>query len=844
MTKAKKLFKEEFMVSQKRIIRILIIALLILPFLSFSAHRSILQTEPQKAEEKKTEVLPASLSGFSDEGIFRLYVNEDPLVEISFKWEKSGKFSNTSILTMAGQSVTTTTEIETDKEGKWTKIIQKSPQGTMEFIREGCIVTRTFKEKTVTIELKDGAVLFENFSPALISQSIRAYDTNKGGKQTIPIFIIPGAMKEVSLEMQEEVERSIAGKDMKFKKFLYELPGVDITLWVDDKDILYFADVPAQSAAYVREGFEILLQKPEVDPLLSTPKYEIIEELNVGIPMRDGIKLATNIYRPKAEGKFPIILSRTPYKKEMAELQARYYTRRGYVFAVQDCRGRFSSPGIWEPFVDEPRDGHDAIEWLASQPWSNGKVGMIGGSYVGWVQWWAARERPPHLVTIIPNVSPLDPFYNIPYEYGVFFILGAIWWADILETEATADLSGVAMSKISEKKYLKLLHSLPVIDLDKKILGKENPYWRKWIEHPTNDEYWEKANFLDYLKDVRIPVFHQSGWFDGDGIGSKLNYARMKSHGHPFQKLILGPWGQTDRAMRRFGDLDFGPQAIIDLQRAYLRWFDYWLKGIDNGITKEPLVSIFAMGSNKWLHDNVYPLSYTQFQKWYLWSKGKANTSKGDGQLSASLPPEDSPPDTYIYDPGDPTPSPDFYEETEEEEKKVKSVEEKKKEAEAYYEKITQTRPDILVYQTKPLEKPLTFAGPVSAVLYASTSAKDTDWFMRLVWITKEGKTHRLAEGKIRARFRQSLKMPELLTPGKIYKYTLDLWQTGITIPAGDSLRVEVASASFPFFSRNLNTGGHNEKETHYEKAEQKIYHSKEYFSCILLPVIPDEKIK
>ncbi|UCC39194.1 MAG: CocE/NonD family hydrolase [Candidatus Aminicenantes bacterium] len=831
------------MVSRNNLKKIIFTAL-ILPLMAFYLHSGFNLTELQKAEEKKAKALPASLAGFSDEGIFHIYQNEDPLVEIQFKWEKGGKFSNTAVVTISGQSATYTTAIETDKQGIWTKIIQESALGTMEFVRKGSTVTRTFREKTVTIEIKDGAVLFDNFSPVLVSQTIRTYDLDKGGKQTLPIFILPGAMEECSLEFKEEEERSIAGKDIKFKKFIIGLPGVDITLWVDKDAKLYLADIPAQSAAYVREGYEILLQKAVTDPLLSKPEYEITVETNVGIPMRDGIKLATDIYRPKAEGKFPVILTRTPYKKEMAELQAKYYTRRGYVFAVQDCRGRFSSPGIWEPFVDEPKDGHDAIEWLADQPWSTGKVGMIGGSYVGWVQWWAARERPPHLVTIIPNVAPPDPFYNIPYEYGVFFIWGGIWWADVLEQEATADISGVAMSRISEKKYGKLLTSLPVIELDKKILGRENPYWRKWIDHPTNDDYWERANFLEYLRKVRIPVFHQSGWFDGDGIGSKLNYAKMKSHGHPYQKLTLGPWGHTDRAARSIGDLDFGPQAIIDLPRDYLRWFDYWLKGIDNGITKEPLVSIFAMGSNKWLHDDVYPLSYTEFQKWYLQSNGKANTSKGDGLLTPIKPPKDSPPDEYVYDPGDPTPSPDFYEETEEEEKKVKSVEEKRKEAEAHHEKITQSRSDILTYQTKPFEKPLTFAGPISAVLYASTSAKDTDWFMRLVWITKEGKTYRLAEGKIRARFHKSMKKPKFLKPGKIYKYTLDLWQTGITIPAGDSLRVEVASASFPLFSRNLNTGGHNEKETQYVKAEQMIYHSKKYPSHVLLPVIPDEKIK
>ena len=262
---------------------------------------------------------------------------------------------------------------------------------------------------------------------------------------------------------------------------------------------------------------------------------------------------------------------------------------------------------------------------------------MIGGSYVGWVQWWAARERPPHLVTIIPNVSPPDPFYNLPYEHGAFFTWGAIWWADILESNATADISGAALGTIGDKKYGQLLKGLPVIDLDKTVLGKVNPYWRTWIEHPVDDAYWARANFLDQLKNVNIPAFHQSGWYDGDGIGTKLNYLAMKAAGHANQKLIVGPWGHTDQATRRIGDRDFGPQAVIDLQRDYLRWFDYWLKGVDNGILKEPLVKIFVMGSNKWLEGNTYPLPDTQFQKWYLASGGHANTSKGDGRLTPQV---------------------------------------------------------------------------------------------------------------------------------------------------------------------------------------------------------------
>jgi putative CocE/NonD family hydrolase len=807
------------------------------------------QTEPKAASEAKPEKLPAPLAGFEDQGKFRIYVNEEPMADIVFSWTKNGFISSTATLKMAGQSVTIETKIETDAKGYWTRISQASAQGKAELTRQDGTVSRTLvsstsKETKDTIELKPGAVLFDNYGPALLSQMLRLYDVQKGGRQTFPIFVLPGGQVDAFLEKKGTEDRTVSGRDLKLANYLYELGGVDITIWADEEGKIFLASVPAQGAHYVRDGYEDLMKAAVTDPLLSTAKYDVVEERNVMVPMRDGVKLATDIFRPKDEAKAPVIFIRTPYKKDMVELESRYFARRGYACAVQDCRGRFSSQGVWEPFVNEPQDGHDAIEWLAAQPWSTGKVGMIGGSYVGWVQWWAAREKPAHLITIIPNVSPPDPFYNIPYEYGVFFTLGAIWWADILESEATADLSGAAIGRIGEKKYGTLLRSLPVIDLDKTVLGKVNPYWRKWIDHPTDDSYWERANFLERLKEMNIPAFHQSGWFDGDGIGSKLNYLAMKAAGHPSQKLIIGPWGHQDKATRKIGDLDFGSQALLDLPNLYLRWFDYWLKGIENGILKEPLVKIFVMGSNKWLDGDVYPLPFTQMQKWYLASGGKANTSKGNGTLSPVMPPAGSAPDTYVYDPGDPTPNPDFYEESEQDEKRVRSVEEKRAEAEAHHENVASSRPDILVYQTQPLEKPLTFAGPVSAVLYASSSARDTDWFMRLVWIKKDGKVFPLGEGKIRARFRKSMKNPEFLKAGEIYEYALDLWQTGITIPAGDAVRVEVASASFPLFSRNLNTGGHNETETRFVKADQTVFHDPKYPSHLLLPVIPEDKLK
>ena len=796
-----------------------------------------------KLPDAEPKGLPATLAGFEDEASFSVILNEERLGTLQSSWKKDGSFDSSATITFAGQTVHVSTKITPDADGRWTKIVTEAPTATITLVRDGIKVTRTMKEKTTTWETRQGVLLYENNSPALMSQTLRAYDRSKGGAQKVPILLLPGMAIEATIEAKETAERTVAGKDLTLTKFLFGLPGVDVYDYADSTGKIYLVEVPAQKAAFVREGYEALRKTEVADALLSAPKYDVQVDRAVSIPMRDGIKLSADVYRPQGLEKAPAILVRTPYKKEMGELQARFYARRGYVFVVEDCRGRFGSSGVWEPFVNESKDGYDTIEWLAQQPYSNGKVGMIGGSYLGWVQWWAAGEHPPHLVTMIPNVSPPDPFYNVPYEYGAFFLWGAIWWADIVESGATADLSGAALSKIMDKKYSKLLRALPVIDLDKAVLGKENQYWRKWIEHPNDDAYWRPADFLDRLKNVNIPVFHQSGWFDGDGIGTKLNYLKMESYKHPYQKVTVGPWGHTDTAGRMIGERDFTQSAIIDLQRDYLRWFDHWLKGVDNSIDKEPLVSLFVMGSNKWLHGQTYPLEGTQMQKLYLTSAGQANTEKGDGKLTFDAPQANTQPDKYAYDPGDPTPSPRFYEESEENEKKVRTADERKQEAKNYHHKVTVERKDILVYQTDALTKPLTFAGPLSAVIYASSSARDTDWYVGLMEVDKDGEIFQLAQGKIRARFRKSMQKPELLKPNEVYEYTIDLWHTGITIPAGSKLRVEVASAIFPMFSRNLNTGGHNEIETKYVTAQQTIYHDNKHPSHILLPVIGENTL-
>jgi putative CocE/NonD family hydrolase len=776
-------------------------------------------------------VEPLPISGFEDSGTFALIVRDTKVGEIQFNLTADGQYNRKFVLSMGGQQTEYTLKVRSNSKGEWESMEIVTPEYHLEK-----------KDETYSVKLSDKHILYDNYGPVFEGLMLREYDMEKKGIQKFSRFIIPSRIEDVELEFKGKEIRKVKDKELSFNRYDMKLLGIDIQLWAYPPYKIVLMNVPVQHAAFVREGFEDLLQAGTEDPLLSKPQYEVTKK-TVMIPMRDKVRLSTDLYFPEEEvSNFPVILVRTPYKKEMNELTGNYYAKRGYVVAVQDCRGRFASEGTWEPFIHEPQDGYDTIEWLGTQEWSTGKVGMIGASYEGWVQLWAASENPPHLTTIIPNVAPPDPFYNIPYEYGSFFILGSIWWAEILETEATGDLSGRTMAQINERKYEKILKSLPVIDLDEKILGKKNPYWRKWIQHDTNDDYWARANFMDKLRDLNMPVFLQSGWFDGDGIGSKLNYMALRQSKNKFIKLILGPWGHTDQSSSRIGDYEFGKAAAPDLQTLYLRWFDYWLKGIDNKIVEEPLVEYFVMFSNEWLRGDTYPLPETQFAKFYLDSTEGANTSKGDGVLVTEMSEEGREYDQYVYDPGDPTPWPGYYykseEEIQQEKEKTIDVEEYKKRVEAFHNKVTDSREDILVYQSSALEKPVSVAGPLSAVLYASTSAPDTDWYITLMDVDEKGKIFHLVRGTIRARFRNSLAKPELLQKEKVYRYDIDMWQTGITFQKGHRIRIEIASALFPLFSRNLNTGGHNEMETKFQKATQKIFHSEKYPSHILLPVI------
>jgi putative CocE/NonD family hydrolase len=758
---------------------------------------------------------PATLAGFSDEGAFVLYANEEPLARFTFQWKPDGNFTSRVVLSFGGQSPTSTLAITPDSDGRWIKVIDESPTSKAIWEREGENIKFDSPNKKGNGRWPKDALTFDSWTPPLIALALRRFDATGENPQTLPILNLDANRFDPNLvlERRQTEERAVHGRRLKLTEWVFSPYGHEYHVLANEDGHVYRVSgitgvdgVAEQSGVFVREGYEELRVDPHAKPLGSLPKFEVDYKPGVRVPMRDGVQLSTDLYFPSGVRKAPLILIRTPYKKENEELAGRYFSRRGYVVAVQDVRGRFASQGRWEPFVHEAQDGYDAIEWLAQQSWCTGKVGMIGASYVGWVQWWAASLHPPHLTTIIPNVSPPDPFHNLPFEGGSLGLRITFGWIDIVENNATADISGKAMKASSDKNYHELLKGLPVIDLFKSVVGKESAYWRQWIAHPLPDAYWRNTMFSQKLRTVDLPVFQQSGWFDGDGIGSKLNYLAMQEYGHANQKLTVGPWGHTDTAGRISMDRDFGATAAIDLQSDYLRWFDRWLKGEDNGIEREPLVSLFVMGSNQWLRGPTYPLPDTRFEKLYLGS---------GGHLGPQPPQANETPDRYTYDPADPTPDHHF----------------------------EITRKDILVYDTPPLDKPYTIAGPLNAVLYAATSARDTDWFVNVLDIDEKGKAFPLwandGSGHIRARYRKSLEKPELLKPAQIYQYNIDLWHTAINIPPGHRLRVEVCSAAFPRFERNLNTGGNNETETRFIKAEQSIYHDAAHASYIVIPRIP-----
>jgi putative CocE/NonD family hydrolase len=563
-------------------------------------------------------------------------------------------------------------------------------------------------------------------------------------------------------------------------------------------------------------GISVVAQQPSPVP---QPTNDARIEFNQRVSMRDRTELSADIYRPKVDGRFPVILSRTPYVKTSGSTFriAQYFVSKGYVFVAMDVRGRGDSGGTFEPYRYEGQDGYDAIEWCAGQSWSTGKVGTIGGSYNGAIQWLTAVQQPPHLAAMVVLASPSDPFVEWP--------TGQPLPMDISWYHFTA---GHVLQNMEAVDWKKLYEHLPLLTMDE-AMGRPNHLWKDEVTHAKLDAWWEFRRYQNKYDRVRVPVLNISGWYDDEQVGTPLNYIGVTTKGatpeiRRSQKLLVGPWPHAINSSTKLGQIDFGSSAVIDMNAYWLRWFDYWLKGTDNGLIKEPPVRIFVMGENVWRDESEWPMSRTQWTKYFLHSGGRANTQSGNGTLSTSEP-EGEPTDGYSYDPMKPVPfitdpsfaqigGPDDYREVEQ-------------------------RDDVLVYTSEPVTDNMEVCGPLHVRLFAASSARDTDFMAKLIDVWPNGFAQRLNDGMVRARFREGMDKPSLIEAGRVYSYDLDLWNTCQMYQKGHRIRLEISSSAFPKYDRNLNTGEPLGRSAKMEVAQQKIYHDREHASYVILPVVP-----
>ncbi len=555
------------------------------------------------------------------------------------------------------------------------------------------------------------------------------------------------------------------------------------------------------------------------------PSYEVDMRLNVKVPMRDGVELSADLYLPRASGTFPTVLMRTPYSNNMDVTieRARVLANDGYACVIQDIRGRWDSDGDYYPFHPDVDDGFDTQEWVGQQEWSNGKIGMAGSSYLGLVQWLSAPLRSQYLTCLAPRVICGDFYNGLVYPGGALQLNVVMTWG--MRT------NGRTGQSIDYHDWTNAFRALPVGDADLSA-GRALGFFKDWIEHPAYDDYWNAIDVEDKWNEIEVPAFSMGGWFDLYSADAFTNFNGIRENGRTPEarqsRLIVGPWPHALSTSSKTGDVDFGAGSLADLDGEETRWFDYWLKGIDNGIGDEPPLRLFIMGINEWRDEHEWPLARTDWQRWHLHSDGDANSVRGGGCLSIDTP-TDEPEDRFVYDPEFPVQtvggnnccSPDIVPWG------------------PYDQRAVEMRSDVLVYTSDPFEEDMEVTGPIKVVLYAATDGPDTDWTAKLVDVFPTGYAMNLCDGIFRARYRESRSESRLLEPNRVYEYEIDVAVTGNVFQKGHSVRIEISSSNFPRFDRNLNTGKDYGKDGEMRVANQAVYHSREYPSHVLLPVIP-----
>jgi putative CocE/NonD family hydrolase len=566
----------------------------------------------------------------------------------------------------------------------------------------------------------------------------------------------------------------------------------------------------------------------------------VIIEQNVPVPMRDGVVLRADLYRPNEGERFPTLVYRTPYGKDRRhenwERSLGRALRSGYAVVVQDVRGRYHSDGRYQAYHQEGKDGYDTIEWAAGQSWSNGRVGTFGLSYPGAVQWLAAMETPPHLAAIFPAMTFASGRHF--FYFGGAFNHTWIRWIEVNiapDERRRRDLPGPRTYRDSRKRWdehkWEWEEFLPIVDFP--LLKDIAPWYYDWLRHPDDGDYWSFADVTAAHDRMTVPALNFSAWYDDNygPMGAIANFNGMRERAateeaRRGQKLILGPWthGGADETETRFGELDFGVNATFDYFGVLLRWHDRWLKGIRNGVDDWPPVQIFVMGENVWRGEQEWPLDRTRYVPYYLRGDGSANTVEGDGRLSTEPAPDGEPPDRFTYNPRHPVVIENF------------------ESAGPFDHSVIQQRDDVLVYTTDPLDSDVEVTGPITAHLWIASSAVDTDFGLMLLDVHPDGKAFNMMPmdaGFLRARYRDSEESPVFLTPGEPTEIVISGMVTSNLFRAGHRIRILVSSSRFPVFDRNLNTGEPPAASSHMISAHQTILHDAAHPSRVILPVIP-----
>ena len=552
---------------------------------------------------------------------------------------------------------------------------------------------------------------------------------------------------------------------------------------------------------------------------MSEQKYQFSQplriQLDVKVPMTDGVNLSTDIYLPPEGGPFPTLLVRTIYDNQADWCidMAKRAVPQGYAVVMQDCRGRFDSDGEFSPYFQEPEDGYDTQEWIGAQEWCDGNIGMFGSSYIGYTQSMTAPLRSKYLKALVPVNSQQDNFGH--------------WRADgPLQLHVAMNfpmMTGRTMQRgaRSMMNWEEICRRLPLISALDDIA--DIPFYRQAIEHYTFDDFWKAYSVRDRYGDIDAPAFIMTGWYDnllheGFRLFRGWSQEARSPEARRFSKLLVGPWTHSSGH-------DVPAGEFFDYIGEQLRWNDRRLKGIDNGMDDEPPIRIWVMGENEWRFENEWPLERTRYMDYYIHSAGGANTLLGDGVLSTDAPGAE-PPDTYSYDPEDPVES-------------LGGQIMGRGVSGPMDRRPVERRPDVLVYTTEPLDQDVELTGPITLTLFASSNAPDTDFTGTLADVHPDGKAISLCEGLMRARYRESVEEPTLITPGEVYEFKVDMWETSNLFKAGHRIRLEISSSNFPRFDRNMNTGARPGFDTEMKVADQTIYHDAQRPSRLTLPVIP-----